>query len=72
MDAIPTWWSGKEGRVDKRPEGKEGASPPDICGKTNQREQVAHNPLEDIRVSGAQQSEERGDVRGSVGPGLMG
>lgn len=33
---------------------------------------VAHNPLEDIRVSGAQQSEERGDVRGSVGPGLMG
>lgn len=36
------------------------------------KSRIAHKPLEDIKVSGAEQSEERGDVRGSVGPGLMG
>lgn len=60
MGAMSTRWSGRGGRIDKRPEGKEGAS------------WMAHKPLEDIEVAGAERREERGDVRGRAGPGLVG
>lgn len=36
------------------------------------RSRMAHKPLEDTNVSGAERREGRGDVRGSVGPGLRG
>lgn len=39
MDVVSTWWLGKEGQIDKRPERKKGASLPDICRKTNEQEQ---------------------------------
>lgn len=36
------------------------------------KSRMVHKPLEDIKVAGAEQRGERGNVRGSVGAGLMG
>lgn len=54
MNAVSTLGSGEAGLFDKRPEGNKVASYPDICQKRVQQEQDVEEPLEEIKVAGAE------------------